>query len=328
MRVLRVAGRRLLAVCAGVHPGAQLIEHRAHPRRFAPVTEVAQQQGNHGDAVEVLRGRGLHGLYDLRPRHPPAVRSQLRLQLGHQQDRAVHLPVAVLVVGGGEPGRRLVVPADEEPGRRVDLVDVRGVGQVAGPLRPAGPPRRQARVDVRGPHRVEPADVVAGVAVVDVEPVERELHLAGALHPRRHVVGQFRLAPAQEAHHRVDVVVEGRALVDDGHRLPAGRGPALHDPVPGEVDGVRQVGGATEPAGLGQGRLVELLGGHGQALAVEQVGRALRVRCAAGRVADLLQPLVDEVAARRGGRPRVVLAPAELDETGAGERRPLGGVVG
>ncbi len=88
------------------------------------------------------------------------------------------------------------------------------------------------------------------------------------------------------------------------------------------------IGRGAGAAGLGDGDLAERLVRHRQALAVEQVVRALRRGGSAARVADLLQPLVDEVAAGRRRRPGVVLAAAELDEAGAGERRALGGVVG
>ncbi len=77
----------------------------------------------------------------------------------------------------------------------------------------------QVRVDVRGPDRVEAADEVAGVAVVDVEPVEGVVDLRRALHPAADVVGERGLAPAQEADDRVDVVVVGGALVDHRDRL-------------------------------------------------------------------------------------------------------------
>ncbi len=82
------------------------------------------------------------------------------------------------------------------------------------------------------------------------------------------------------------------------------------------------------PPGLGIGELAEGLVRHRQALAVEFVVRALRRRGAAARVADLLQSLVDEVAAGRGRRPGEVLAASEFDETGARERRTFGRVVG
>jgi len=122
----------------------------------------------------------------------------------------------------------------------------------------------------------------------------------------------------QEADHRVHVVVIGGALVHHGHGLAAERGgPALDDAVHGQVDLV------VEP-----GDVRELLADHRDALALELIERPGRRYRAALGVADQLQPLVGEVAAGRGGRPGVILAAAQFDEPGAGERRPLRGVMG
>ncbi len=244
------------------------------------------------------------------------------LDLRGEHLHPVHRPVPVLGVGRGEHRGRLVVPAVEEPLRRVDLVHVLGRGQEPEPLRAPGSPGRQVGVHVRGAHRVQAADVVGDVLAVHVEPVERVVDMAGGGHPRLRAVGERGLTEAQEADHRVHVMVVGGALVHHRHRLAAkGRGPALDDAVHGQVDLVVE----RLPA---DGPVRELLVDHRDALALELIERARRRHRAAVRVADQLQPLVGQVAAGGRGRPGVVDAAAELDETGPGEGGALGVVAG
>ena len=249
--VLRVAGRGEEPVRAGGVPGPQRRQHLVHAGRLVPPVHRAQQRRQDGEAVQVLAGRGLHRLHQVGPGDLPVVQGELVADLRGEHLHPVHRPVPVLAVGGGEQRGRLVVPAVEEPLRRVDLVHVLGAAQEARatrtlPVAPGG----QVGVDVRGPHRVQAADVVGDVLVVDVEPVERVVDLGGARHPRLRAVGQRGLAEAQEADHRVHVVVEGGALVHHGHRLAAhGGGPALDDAVHGQVDLVVERLPADGPSG-------------------------------------------------------------------------------
>src|SRR3954468_9611134 len=91
--------------------------------------------------------------------------------------------------------------------------------QEALPFGVAGPPTRQVRVDVARADRIAPADEVAGVPVVDIEPVERVGDLRRALFPGGHVVREPGLAPTEEPDHRVDFRGVGRAFVYHRNRL-------------------------------------------------------------------------------------------------------------
>ena len=122
--VLRVAGRALMPVPAGGDPRPQL--RRASPAR-RPVPAACRYLSSNGNTVTASRSCeaavSIASTTLARVILPWCI-GELMLELALQHDRAIDLAVAVLVVGGREPRRRLVVPADQEALLRVHIVDV------------------------------------------------------------------------------------------------------------------------------------------------------------------------------------------------------------
>src|SRR3954452_1885402 len=228
---------------------------------------------------------------------------ELVVEQVHALDAAL---VAEAVVAGREVLGRLVVPVDDVAAGRVDHLRVLLGGQLTGPLVFAAAVDRQVAVDARGAHGQRTRGVERRLAVAGVERVERLRRLLGGADE---VGGAVHAA---ERHLLVEQLVDRLAA---GTRALLGQRHELAGLLVGRVADHRAVDRAVEDRLGGLGALRDGAGVHRlHRLALALVG-VLGLRAAT----ELLGVGVDDVAAGRGQRPRVVRAAA--DEHVARERR-------
>ena len=158
---------------------------------------------------------------------------------------------------------------------------------------------------------------------VGVEPVEGSGFLSGRSQEVVSAVDDVGVVPLQEGRGRAELVKPGGALDRDrdGHRTVRTelRGAAAdHRPVDGafdvEGDQLRGVRRRARGEGLlGVGALVHLAATAAVVPVELPIGGTRCIGRRRARIANQLQPLVDQVGACRGGAPRVMRPVAELD---------------